>query len=154
MGQSITRVGTSLRQFETAKHVLAESEAFDDADLVEIVDHVSTEHRLLILSRKAVPPVVADRIAKISESNVLQQLVQNNDAELSEHAIDVLVGQSRKQESLCPLLIKRLEMKPAQAMAMFWWADGPTRCTILQRHAADRLEMIEMCADVRLLKDE
>lgn len=135
-------------KFEIAKHVLAENEAFDDADLVEIVDHVSTEHRVLIASRKSVPPVVADRIAKIGESNVLERLVENKGAELSEHAIDVLVGQSRKQESLCPLLIKRLEMKPAQAMAMFWWADGPTRRTILQRHAADRLEMIEMCADV------
>ena len=33
-------------------------------------------------------------------------------------------------------------------MAMFWWADRDTRRTILQRHAADRSEMVGMCADV------
>ena len=31
---------------------------------------------------------------------------------------------------------------------MFWWADGPTRRKILQRHAADRLEVIDTCKDV------
>jgi uncharacterized protein (DUF2336 family) len=33
-------------------------------------------------------------------------------------------------------------------MAMFWWSDGAARRKILQRHSADRLEVIEMCSDV------
>ena len=31
---------------------------------------------------------------------------------------------------------------------MFWWSDGATRRKILQRHSADRLEVIETCKDV------
>ena len=39
-------------------------------------------------------------------------------------------------------------------MAMFWWSDRDTRRTILQRHAADRAEMVGMCADVFALAAE
>ncbi|MEE9380687.1 MAG: DUF2336 domain-containing protein, partial [Hyphomonadaceae bacterium] len=55
---------------------------------------------------------------------------------------------SRNHEDFCALLTERPELRPAQAMAMFWWANGEDRRTILQRHAADRLEIIEACSDL------
>jgi len=39
-------------------------------------------------------------------------------------------------------------LRPSQAMAMFWWADGPTRADILNRQSASRAELIENCSDV------
>lgn len=135
-------------EIQIARPILENNESFNGSDLCEIVDHVSPEHRLLIAGRKVVAPVICDRLAKNGGPKVLDRLLRNQGADLSEHAIDILVARSRKHEKLCALLIKRLELKPAQAMAMFWWSDGPTRRAILQRHSADRLEMIEMCADV------
>lgn len=131
-----------------ARPLLEDSEAFDSSDLLEIIDHVSTEHRLLVANRKKVPIAVCDELARRGELIVVQDLLRNKGAQFSETAMDVLLGRSRKENGLVELLIRRLEMKPAQAMAMFWWSDRETRRTILQRHAADRAEMVGMCADV------
>lgn len=139
---------------EIARPLLEVSEAFDSSDLLQIIDQVSTEHRLLIANRKKVPIAVCDDLSRRAELNVLQVLLRNKGAEFSETAIDVLVERSRKEDQLVALLIRRLELKPAQAMAMFWWSDRDTRRTILQRHAADRAEMVGMCADVFALAAE
>lgn len=135
-------------ELEIARPLLESSDAFDSSDLIEILDHVSMEHRKLIAKRKRVPIVVCDHLARRSEIAVVKALVENKGAEFSETAMDVLVERSSKEEGLSPLLIKRFELKPAQAMAMFWWSDRDTRRMILQRHAADRAEMVAMCADV------
>lgn len=133
---------------EIARPLLEESEAFDSSDLLEIIDQVSIEHRSLIAKRKRVPVAVCDQISRSAELSVVKDLLQNRGAAFSETAMDVLVGRSRKEDGLNALLITRLELKPAQAMAMFWWSDRDTRRTILARHAADRVEMVNMCADV------
>lgn len=133
---------------DIARPLLEESTSFDSSDLLEIIDHVTPDHRLLIAKRKRVQPVVCDQLARRGELSVVKALVQNKGADLSETAIDILVERSRKEGDLSSLLITRLELKPAQAMAMFWWSDRDTRRTILQRHAADRGEMVNMCADV------
>lgn len=133
---------------DIARPLLENSEAFDSSDLLEILDHVSIEHRLLIAKRKRVPVTVSDHLSRRGEISVVRCLLANKGASFSETAIDVLVSRSRKEEGLYQLLITRLELKPAQAMAMFWWSDRDTRRAILARHAASRAEMVGMCADV------
>ena len=133
---------------DIARPLLEESESFDSSDLLEVIDQVTPEHRLLIAQRKRVPSAVADHLARRGELRAVKAMIQNKGTELSETAIDILVERSRKEDELTNLLITRLELKPAQAMAMFWWSDRDTRRTILQRHAADRSEMVNMCADV------
>ncbi|MEO0607644.1 MAG: DUF2336 domain-containing protein [Pseudomonadota bacterium] len=133
---------------DIARPLLLESESFDSSDLLEIIDQVSIEHRILIAKRKIVPTGVSDQLARRGEISALKALIQNKGAKLSETAMDILVERSRKENVLPNLLVTRQELKPAQAMAMFWWSDRDTRRIILQRHAADRSEMISMCADV------
>lgn len=150
MSEAPRRVLRYLAQcnLEIAQPLLENSEAYDSSDLLEIVDQVSTEHRIMISKRKRVPVALADQLARRGEISVVKSLLGNKGADLSETAIDVLVGRSRKEEGLVQLLIGRLELKPAQAMAMFWWSDRDTRRIVLQRHAADRSEMVGMCGDV------
>ena len=150
MSEAPRRVLRYLAQcdLEIARPLLEASEAFDSSDLLEIVDQVSTDHRLLVAGRKKVPIAVCDALSRRAEVTVMQVLLGNRGAHFSETAMDVLVERSRKEAGLVSLLITRLELKPAQAMAMFWWSDRETRRMILQRHAADRAEMGDMCADV------
>ena len=150
MSEAPRRVLRYLAQcdLEIARPLLEASEAFDSSDLLEIVDQVSTDHRLLVAGRKKVPIAVCDALSRRAEVTVMQVLLGNRGAHFSETAMDVLVERSRKEAGLVSLLITRLELKPAQAMAMFWWSDRETRRMILQRHAADRAEMVDMCADV------
>ena len=139
---------------DIARPLLEDSESFDSSDLLEIIDHVSPEHRVRIAGRKIVPASVTGQLSRRGEISAIKALIQNQGAELSETAIDILVERSRKENALPNLLITRLELKPAQAMAMFWRSDRETRRIILQRHAADRSEMVSMCADVFALAAE
>tara|TARA_R110000787_G_scaffold110809_5_gene219517 strand:- start:26398 stop:27600 length:1203 start_codon:yes stop_codon:yes gene_type:complete len=134
--------------FEIAQPLLEQNEAFDACDLSEIVEATSTEHRLAIARRKVVAPGVSAALAEHGEPHVVRELVGNPGAALPESAVDKLLTRSRDEGQLCSLLVERLELRPSQAMAMFWWSDGSTRRKILQRHAADRLEVIETCKDV------
>lgn len=135
-------------ELEAARHLLESNDAFDAADLIEVVEKTTMDHRLLIASRKRVEPTVAEHLSQREEPAVLRALLQNRGAILSEAGMDLLVAHSRRVEGLPALIIKRLELVPSQAMAMFWWSDGPTRRVILQRQAADRAEMVDLCADV------
>ncbi|MEH6807658.1 MAG: DUF2336 domain-containing protein [Hyphomonas oceanitis] len=134
--------------FEIAQPLLEQNEAFDACDLSEIVESTSTEHRMAIARRKVVAPGVSAALAEHGEPHVVRELVANPGAVLPESALDKLLTRSRDESQLCALMVERLELRPSQAMAMFWWSDGATRRKILQRHAADRLEVIETCKDV------
>ncbi|MEQ8556820.1 MAG: DUF2336 domain-containing protein [Henriciella sp.] len=131
-----------------ARHVLEDNDVYDSADLCEFIENTTIDHRLLIARRKRILPCVAERLCGREEPAVLKALLNNKGAEIPESGMDLLVKHSRSVEGLTNLLIKRLELIPSQAMAMFWWSDGPTRRTILQRQAADRLELVDLCSDV------
>ncbi|MCA8901787.1 MAG: DUF2336 domain-containing protein [Hyphomonas sp.] len=135
-------------KFDIARPLLEENEAFDGCDLREIAMTGSAEHRFAIARRKVVPDCVSDYLAEFGEPHVIKELVANPGAVLPEQAMDKLVMRSRDEPSMCGAIIDRLEAHPSHAMTLFWWADGPTRRKILQRHAADRLEVIETCKDV------
>jgi len=133
---------------EIARPLLEENESYDATDLRQIIDLTSVEHHLLIAGRKVVPATVGDALVATEEAQVIRTLMKNRGALLSEQAIDRILILSRKYEDLTTLLIDRPELQPSQAMTMFWWSDGATRRQILQRHAADRMVMIERCAEV------
>ena len=133
---------------DVARYVLEDNEVFDSSDLCEFIESTTIEHRILIAKRKRLTTCVAERLCVRDEPPVLKALLQNQGANIPEAGMDMLVEHSRKHEPLTALLIRRLELIPSQAMAMFWWSDGPTRRVILQRQAADRAEMVDLCADV------
>lgn len=141
--------------FPIARPLLEESEAFDACDLVEIAVSTTPEHRLAIARRRGVCVTVSACLAEHGEPHIVRELLSNRTAAFSEQTMDLLVARSRDDESLCALLIERIELKPSHAMAMFWWADGLVRRKILQRQAAERSEMISICSDVfELASDE
>ncbi|MEM1150624.1 MAG: DUF2336 domain-containing protein, partial [Pseudomonadota bacterium] len=67
---------------------------------------------------------------------------------MSDLGLDQVLEISREHTDLCALLIDRPELTPAHAMVLFWWSPAPVRRAILQRHAADRMDLIAACADV------
>ena len=131
-----------------ASYVLDANDGLDDSDLCQIVSAGSVDHRAHVAQRNPVGPLVAEKLVGFAEFRVLKHLLQNRYSILSDASVDALVTVSRDQSDLCPLLMDRRELTPAHAMAMFWWADRDTRQAILQRQAADRLELISTCADV------
>ena len=131
-----------------ARPLLEESDAFDDCDLAEIIRLGTPDHRQTIARRRNLSVAVTAVMAEVAEPQVIREMLANRTASLAEVTIDRLIAASRDEPAYCPLLVDRIELKPAHAMAMFWWSDAATRRKILTRHAAERQEMIALCSDV------
>ena len=133
---------------QVAKAVLAENKAFDDADLVYVVNHGGPLHRVFVANRKEIGPAVSLAIAESGDPGAMAALLENSTCKLSDRAVELIVSASRKARDLCPLLITREELRPAHALAMFWWCEPAERRIILLRFSAERMLLIDMCADI------
>lgn len=135
-------------QFDVAKVLLEDNNSYDASDLIELIRGTSIEHHLAIASRREVLVTVSEALINTEEPQVIRTLLNNENALISETGMDKLVLLSQQMEDLCAPIAARAEIRPAQAMAMFWWSDGPTRKLILTRHAADRMILIDQCSDI------
>lgn len=131
-----------------ARLILAENKGLDDADLAQIALHGGAVHRAAIAGRRDVGPAVSAAIAESGDVEAMAILLQNQTARIAERAIDLMVTASRDAVRLPPLLIQREEMRPAHALAMFWWSAPAERREILMRFSAERTQLIDNCSDL------
>lgn len=131
-----------------AQLILADNKAFDDADLCYLVAHGATAHRVTVARRREIGPAVATAIAESGDTIAMKALLENTTAKLSERSVELMVGASRNAAALPPLLIQREEVRPAHALAMFWWSAAAERRQILIRFSAERTLLMDMCADI------
>ena len=131
-----------------ARIILSDNKAFDDADLAYVVAHGGTAHRVAVAGRRELGPAVASAIADSGDAAAMRALLDNSQAKLSDRAVEMIVTASRKARELTPLLIQREELRPAHALAMFWWCEAPERKHILLRFSAERMLLIDMCSDI------
>lgn len=131
-----------------AKIILSDNKAFDDADLCHIVAQGGTPHRIAVAHRRDIGPAVASAIADSGDPIAMKALLDNTQSKLSERSIEVMVRVSRLARDLCPLLIQREEIRPAHALAMFWWCEAAERRHILLRFSAERTLLLDMCSDI------
>lgn len=133
---------------DVAKILLAENKCYDASDLSDLIRTTTVEHRLVIAGRREVSCTVAEALIEAGDVAVVRKLLENEGAVISEIGMDHLVQMSKQHEDLCAVISKRSELSPSQALAMFWWSDGPTRKLMLTRQAADRSMLIDQCSDV------
>jgi uncharacterized protein (DUF2336 family) len=131
-----------------AQIILSDNKAFDDADLAYIVANGATQHRVAVANRKDNGPAVASAIAESGDTVAMRALLDNLQAKLSERSVELMISASRKARELTPLLIQRDEVRPAHALAMFWWCEAPERRHILLRFSAERVLLLDMCSDI------
>jgi uncharacterized protein (DUF2336 family) len=131
-----------------AQLILADNRAFDDADLCQIVEKGGTPHRVTVAQRRDIGPAVASAIAESGDTVAMRALLDNTQSKLSDRSVELMVAASREAPALPPLLIQREEVRPAHALAMFWWAGPIERRQILLRFSAERTLLIDMCGDI------
>ncbi len=131
-----------------AQIILADNKAFDDADLAYVVGQGATPHRVAVANRRDIGPAVASAIGESGDVDAMRALLENTTARLSDRSVELMVSASRKARELTRTLIQREELRPAHALAMFWWCEAPERRQILLRFSAERILLIEMCADI------
>lgn len=81
---------------DVALPLLAESTAFNDADLVEIVKAKSENKQLAIAGRKTVPDTVARALVEVGTTRVAATLAGNEGAQMSEATAERLVDKHGK----------------------------------------------------------
>jgi len=122
--------------------------SLSDADLASCARDTGTEHRLLMARRRGLSEVVTETLIAFGEDPVIEALLRNTTARLSQCGIEAVVSLSRQTPSLCGPLLRRPELRPSGAYVMFWWAGAEERRTILQRFAVSREVMQEVVEDV------
>ena len=79
---------------------------------------------------------------------MIEALLKNTMAVLSPASVEMIVAATRDSPRFIPTLLKRAELRPSHAYAMFWWAEPDCRKTILQRFAVSREILQEAAGDV------
>lgn len=122
--------------------------ALTDSDLIACAHDAGPEHRLAMAGRRGLSEVVTDALIAPGETTVIEALLKNDTARLSQSGVEAVVSLSRRHPALCRHLLRRPEMRPSGAYVMFWWCGPDDRRTILQRFAVSREVMQEVAEDV------
>ncbi len=133
---------------DVSQPLLVECDSLRDSDLVAISTSGSAEHRRLIASRREVSELVGNSLVEYAEPDVIEALLKNSGAELSTETVECMVAASREHLQFCRMLVRRPELRPSQALTLYWWSDTDSRRAILRRFAVDRSVLQEVASDV------
>jgi uncharacterized protein (DUF2336 family) len=135
-------------EISVAQPLLENGAGFDDSDLIATVRAGVAWHWLAIGKRRNLGEPITDALLQTGDIAVMEAVLRNNTSRISTQGIDIIVGKSRQAPSLAPLLVSRPELKPTQALVLFWWAGYEARLQILRRFAVDRQVLIQELGEV------
>ncbi len=135
-------------EISVAGPLLENGVGFDDSDLIATVRAGIAPHWLAIAKRKHLGEAVTDALMQTSDASVMEAVLRNQNSRLSTQGIDLIVARSRQSPTLPTMLVTRPELRPTQALVLFWWADFKSRLQILRRFAVDRGMLIQEMGDV------
>lgn len=131
---------------EVALPVLRQSRLLHDEDLIEIVRFRSHEHRLAVAAREGLSPAVSEAIVQYGDEAVIETLINNKDAAISQQALAYLVAEARRVDRFHEPLLQRADLPPVLAHRMFWWVSASLRQAILTKFPLT-LDMVEEAID-------
>ena len=131
-----------------ARHVLENSKSLTDSDLIGIVKSTFSGHHEIIARRRKIADGLVDSLVRFMDEKVIERLLINKGASFPETAIQRIMAASRHNPRFVELLVKRVELRPAHGLTVFWWADEASRRVILQRFAVTRSILQESCGDL------
>lgn len=120
-----------------AEPILASSPLLGDDELIELIRTRSQEHRLVIAARPGIAERVTDALVQTGEELVVERLIRNPDAHLSQKAIEYLVAESQRVDRFREPLLRRADLPTHLAARMYHWVSEALRREILARHPID-----------------
>lgn len=138
----------ALDDFSVAEPILRRSSALTDFDMMEIARKGGPSHLMTLARREHISETVAAALAAAGGPDVIAVLLKNPGVRLAPQTTDFLVRELRENDRLCEALIKRPELRPSQAFALFWSVSHPLRRQILERFSVSRAILQEAAADV------
>lgn len=138
----------ALDSFDIAAPIVERSRALTDFDMMEIARKGELKHRIALARREHVSETVTAALAASGDPAVVEILLRNEGARIAPQTMDHLVRLAGEHASLSRLVIRRSELRPAQALSLFWDVDHHQRRMILERFAVDRAILQEAAEDV------
>jgi uncharacterized protein (DUF2336 family) len=135
-------------EISVAQALIANGAGFDDADLIATARAGVAWHWLAIAKRRNLTEPVTDVLLQTGDTAVIEAVLRNNTAKISTQGVDIVVARSRQATGLPALLVPRPELKPTQALVLFWWSSFEARLQILRRVAVDRQVLIQELGEV------
>jgi uncharacterized protein (DUF2336 family) len=135
-------------EISVAEPLLEHGLGFDDSDLIATIHAAVASHWVAIARRRNLTEPVCDALLQTGDVAVVETVLRNQNAKLSTQGVDLAVSRSRKAPDLAQFIVKRTELRPAQALVLFWWANFNARQHILRRFAVDRGVLLQELGDV------
>ena len=128
-------------RIEVAYPILVESEVLRDADLVEVVQHRTFQHRMAVAMRTGLSEPVTDALVKGGEPDVIVQLLTNTDARISADALAHLVQESERIDRYQNPLLRRGDLPKELALRMLAWVSAALREYVIDHFDVDVHEL-------------
>jgi uncharacterized protein (DUF2336 family) len=139
---------------EVSRELIEAAQHLSDGDLIDCIRYTDVEHRHLIAGRRGVNEMVAEALAEGAEPVVIDALLKNDLAVLSPACVELITAATRDYPQFIPNLLRRPELRPSHAYALFWWANADCRRIILQRFAVSREILQDAASDVFAIATE
>lgn len=129
---------------DVAYPVLTRSRVLWDEDLIEVIRFRTLEHQLAVAMRYAVSEPVTASLAQTGNDSVIETLLRNPNARISQSLLDYLAEQSRRVDTFREPLLQRRELGRDLAKRMFLWVSAALRRHIIERFGLDEAMVEEL----------
>lgn len=130
-------------EISIARSILENASVLRAPDLIEIIRLRTNEHRMCIALRQEVSAEISDALIEYGDTDVIEAMLRNPDAEISERSMEYLVAESRRVDRFQEPLILNHDLPPALAHRMFWWVSAALRSHIMLNYEAAEHELDE-----------
>jgi len=124
---------------DIAAPMLKKNNVLKDAQLIEIIRNRSEAHRMAIAIRAHVSEEVSGELIENSGEDVIEALIRNDNAEISELSIKYLVAESKNVDRFQEPLLNRQDLPVELAHRMYWWVSAALRRKIVLDSNVDSL---------------
>jgi len=122
---------------EISRPILEKSRVLDDAQLIEIIRNRTDAHRMAIAIREFVSEDISSELIEQGNEDVIEALIRNENAEISELSMDYLVAESKTFDRFQEPLLSRHDIPSNLAYRMYWWVSAALRRKIITEFSVD-----------------
>ena len=138
---------------DIAEPMLLKSGVLKDEQLIEIVRERSEAHRMTIAIRAHVSEEVSSELIENGSEDVIEALISNENAQLSDLSVKYLVAESKNVDRFQEPLLNREDLPVDLAYRMYWWVSAALRRKIILEFEVDGTQIddaIEMATKAAL----
>lgn len=121
-------------QIDVAYPILVSSAVLSDEDLIAVIRNKDAAHQIAVTLRERLSTAVSDALVDTRDIDVINSLLRNPAAQLTEPTIHRLVDMSRNTPPLQRPLLQRTDLPRALAWRMYHWVGDALKTYITDKY--------------------